>query len=292
MKLKTFCLTMGTIVAGAVCVYAAEAWTTKDPSQWSSEDISKLMNDSPWAKHVAASAQQGTGQRGGRRMGGMGGGGLGMPGGMGGGYPGGGYPGGGGGGGGYGGRGGGGYPDDGSGSGGMARSIDATLRWESALPVQLAEQQRHSGSSGAQMNDDAKKPEAAAEAKAAAKDDEKPYVLVMVGLQIPRPNNDPNANNDDQDSQYGNRGRGNRSPEAMRQQFLQNTRILRKNKSALNPSDVKLDADKGEVSFFFRRDEPIDLDDKEVTFETVVGRINIKEKFKLKDMVYQGKLAL
>jgi hypothetical protein len=116
--------------------------------------------------------------------------------------------------------------------------------------------------------------------------------LKLVGLQLPRPNSDPNANNDDQDSQYGSRSRGARSPEAMRRQFLENTRILRKSKSALNPSDVKLDADRGEVSFFFRRDEPIDLDDKEVTFETMIGRMKVEEKFKLKDMVYQGKLAL
>jgi hypothetical protein len=73
---------------------------------------------------------------------------------------------------------------------------------------------------------------------------------------------------------------------------MQNTRIVRKSKSALNPSDVKLDADRGEVSFFFRRDEPIDLDDKEVSCETMVGRMKIEKKFKVKDMVYQGKLAL
>jgi hypothetical protein len=282
MKLKTICFTLGTIMAGSALLYAADAWASKDPSQWSSEDVDKLLNDSPWAKHVSASAQ--AGQRGGGRgmgrmgggMGGMGGG-MGMPGGM-------------GGGGGYGGRGGGGgYPggdDTSSGSGGGApRSIDATLRWESALPVQLAEQQRHAG---AQMNNDAKKPAPDGDAKP----EDKPYVLVLVGLQIPRPNSDPNASNDDQDSQYGSRSRGARSPEAMRRQFLENTRILRKSKSALNPSDVKLDADRGEVSFLFRRDEPIDLDDKEVTFETTIGRMKIEKKFKLKDMVYQGKLAL
>lgn len=282
MKLKTICFTLGTIVAGSALLYAADAWASKDPSQWSSEDIDKLLNDSPWAKHVSASAQ--VGQRGGGRrmgggMGGMGGG-LGLPGGM------------GGGGGGYGGRGGGGsgYPSstDGSGSSsGGPSSIDATLRWESALPVQLAEKQRHSG---AQTDDSAKKPAPAGDGKADAPE-EKPYVLMLVGLQIPRPNQDPNANSDDQDSQYGNRNRS-RSPEAMRQQFLQNTRIVRKSKSAMNPSDVKLDADRGEVSFFFRRDEPIDLDDKEVEFETMVGRLKIDKKFKVKDMVYQGKLAL
>jgi hypothetical protein len=160
------------------------------------------------------------------------------------------------------------------------------LRWESALPVQLAEKQRHSDAPPA------------ADAKAEPKTDgkaetpeEKPYVLMLVGLQLPQPRTtDPNANSDDQDSQYG-RSR-NSSPAAMRQQFMQNTRIVRKSKSALNPSDVKLDADRGEVSFFFRRDEPIDLDDKEVSFETMVGRMKIEKKFKVKDMVYQGKLAL
>src|SRR5271155_3249580 len=84
-------------IAGAACavvLLAAEPWKTKEYTQWTDEEISKVLSDSPWAKEKTVSPQQ-TMQR---RGGGMGRrGGFGYPGGGGGG----GYPGGGGGGGGY-----------------------------------------------------------------------------------------------------------------------------------------------------------------------------------------------
>jgi hypothetical protein len=40
------------------------------------------------------------------------------------------------------------------------------------------------------------------------------------------------------------------------------------------------------------RNDLITLDDKTVTFVTKLGPIDVKVKFTLKDMVYQGKLAL
>src|SRR5579871_2046177 len=98
----------------AIALFAADAWKTKDSSQWTSEDVTKILTDSPWAKDKTVAPEGGNQQRGNRR--GMGqGGGIGFPGGgypRGGGYPGGGYPGGGYPGGGYPGGGypGGGYP--------------------------------------------------------------------------------------------------------------------------------------------------------------------------------------
>ena len=87
--------------ASAVCalaLFAADFWKTKDSSQWSSEEINKILSDSPWAKAKTVQPQQSMPQRGMGRRGGFG-------------YPGGGYPGGGGG---YPG-GGGGYPGGGGG---------------------------------------------------------------------------------------------------------------------------------------------------------------------------------
>jgi hypothetical protein len=44
--------------------------------------------------------------------------------------------------------------------------------------------------------------------------------------------------------------------------------------------------------FYFQRTDPIHLDDKQVTFVTKLGPIDVKAKFPLKEMLYQGKLAL
>ncbi len=68
---------------------ASEFWNSKDPSEWSDEEVGRLLTDSPWAKKVAAefdfaSAGRGSAEERGVR-GGMGGGMGGMGGGMGGG---------------------------------------------------------------------------------------------------------------------------------------------------------------------------------------------------------------
>src|SRR5580704_12792518 len=111
-------------LACAIALLAADFWKTKDSSQWSSEEVNKLLSDSPWAKDINIAPQQ-SGQRRGNGTGRRGGG-FGFPGGIG-------YPGGGG--------GGGGYPggdDSGNYPGGRNEPMNITVRWESALPVQQA----------------------------------------------------------------------------------------------------------------------------------------------------------
>ena len=62
---------------------AAEFWNSKEPAEWSEEDISRVLNKSPWAKettiHFRQDLMYGPGGGGGRR-GGRGGGGGGMAG--------------------------------------------------------------------------------------------------------------------------------------------------------------------------------------------------------------------
>src|SRR5271155_4544221 len=88
-------------LAGSLCavaLLASDFWKTKDYTQWSSDEVAKVLTDSQWAKEITVtSGQEGQQRRSGGRRGGMGGG---FPGGGGGGYPGGGggYPSGGGGG--------------------------------------------------------------------------------------------------------------------------------------------------------------------------------------------------
>jgi hypothetical protein len=44
--------------------------------------------------------------------------------------------------------------------------------------------------------------------------------------------------------------------------------------------------------FLFPKTVAIDMDDKEVEFSTKLGQTIVKTKFKLKDMVFNGKLDL
>ena len=58
----------------------------------------------------------------------------------------------------------------------------------------------------------------------------------------------------------------------------------------LHPANVQ-DVDE-RILFFFRREEPIDADGKEAVFVTKLGPLDVKAKFPLKDMRYEGKLEL
>lgn len=131
----------------ASTLWGAGFWDKKDFTQWTIKEIERTFLNSPWAKKVTISGQpqmgafSGGGGAGGRRGGGGGGG---IPGGGGGG--GGGAPGAGGrGGGGGGGRGGGGFP----GGGGMppAPSIELLIRFDEATPVRHAKVKYRMGES-------------------------------------------------------------------------------------------------------------------------------------------------
>ena len=159
-------------MACAVAFCASDVWNSKQSTDWTSDDINRILTDSPWAKQVNASFDS-TGRGGG--MGGPGGGGGGMGrggGGMGGGGMG--YPGGGMGGGGMGGRGGMGRGGGmgGPGGGGQSRpSMSVLVRWDSAMPIQQALARRGDAATPAP------EPKAAGEASA------KHYVITVVGLR-------------------------------------------------------------------------------------------------------------
>jgi hypothetical protein len=72
------------------------------------------------------------------------------------------------------------------------------------------------------------------------------------------------------------------------------TALKRKGHEPLHPAAVEPVGGPGSriVIFLFPRTDPIDLDDKEITFESAAGPMKIKAKFALKDMMYQGQLAL
>jgi hypothetical protein len=71
----------------------------------------------------------------------------------------------------------------------------------------------------------------------------------------------------------------------------QKTTITRKGHEDLHPASIEMQQP-GVFLFRFPRTDAINLDDKEVEFATKFGTIDIKRKFKLKEMVYNGELAL
>jgi hypothetical protein len=70
--------------------------------------------------------------------------------------------------------------------------------------------------------------------------------------------------------------------------------LKRKGKDPVSPARMAMtQGDEGmTVLFLFPRTAEITADDKDVSFETAAGPMAIKAKFNLKDMVYDGKLAL
>jgi hypothetical protein len=192
------------------------------------------------------------------------------------GYPGGGYPGGGG------GYPGGGYPGGGRGGsgGGSSMPITGTIRWESAKPVQQAEARLNT----LRSSYDGRPADAQADAKPETKPSDH-YVVSLLGV---RPPGSRNSSSDDSDS---NSKRG--SNQAF-DQFMSSTQLVMKNKTPISPDDVKFINESGqsEIRFFFPKTSPITLDDKEVTFQTMVGRTKVEHKFELKKMMRNGKLEL
>jgi hypothetical protein len=257
---------------------AADFWKDKAYSQWSDDEVTKMLSSSPWAQSTKASASnQGMGQRGGgggRRGGGggMGGPRIGFPGGGGGG----GYPGGGGG---YPGGGGGGYPRDG---GGAMPSFAATIRWQSALPVREALLRQ----SGVTKTDDSQVAEKLTAPVTS-------YVIALVGLPANLPTRGGRYGRGAGSDTRDNDDRDRDSQDADQLDRLKSgTRLNPKDRASIYPEKVERDKDAQTILFTFPRTTTISLDAKEVEFVTHVGQIEIRHKFKLKDMVYQGKLEL
>jgi hypothetical protein len=252
-----------------------EFWESKPSSEWNAEEVERMITKSPWAKDASVAYNGGPGGLGGngngggmgRSRGGIGfpGGGIGFPGGGGGnrgGYPGGGYPGGGGG---PAGTGGGRTPrDDGR------RQFNATVRWESALPVQEA---LRIGASDEKPNPDFGKY----------------YVIALIG-DLPmvggrRRRSGDTSDDDDNTAQS----------ERRMEMYKQYTRLERKDGAVQleKVEDGSRVGSKGPGTYFyFSRLDDISMDDKQVSFSTKLGPMEIKAKFILKDMLYHGKLAV
>ena len=251
-------------------LWAADFWEAKSYTEWSTKEVDRVLNRSPWSQNVTirmvgsfgggAGADGRFGRPGGGGRGGGGGGGGGGFGGGGGGFGGGGGAYGSGGGGRGGGRGGGGFGGPGGGMG--MPQMTAVVRWFSALPVKQASVKLRYGNEAA----------TAADGLDYINREEPNYVVSVAGLP----------------------GRMAGFMQRMPDQIKQNTSLRRKGKEPILPADLQITTqmEKTDLYFVFPRTDPITLDDKDVEFLMKTDRMEIKRKFKLKKMVFNGKLSL
>jgi len=217
--------------------FSSDFWNKKEPSEWSSEEVSQLTSKSPWAKEVGANYAPTNGQ-GGQGGGNGGGGGIGGIGGMGGGRR---------------SRGGGGMP---------SQNYKGTIRWESAKPIMEA----------------LKTPLAEAF--------KEHYVISVTGFPL---------------NNYAGRQRSQSDESsASIQDVLDHlkgvTFLAPKDKRDVQPGVVQQppSGSYGTTVLFGFSKEVLALtpEDKEVTFATSFGRLDLKAKFNLKEMLYRGELAV
>jgi hypothetical protein len=134
--------------------------------------------------------------------------------------------------------------------------ITATVRWESALPVRQVSKRKLPASLDGQ------------------------YVLSVTGLPVMDPSSVPR----DEDLGGG---------ELMFDRIREASTLQRRGKDTLGPTAVTSGAASG--SFLLTFDpgsQPITAAEKEITFVTKMGPMSTKAKFLLKEMLYQGRLAL
>jgi hypothetical protein len=86
-----------------------------------------------------------------------------------------------------------------------------------------------------------------------------------------------------------------RAPDQFKEMLKNNTRLKIKGRDPLEPEqvDLGLSSDQTVAALFqFSKKEAISLDDKEVEFVTKLGPMEFKTKFKTKDMMFGGQLAV
>jgi hypothetical protein len=251
----------GMILTSIVTVTVAagtSSWQKDDPSQWTSEEMYQVLNNSPWSKAVRVTVMSGPGY-GSQSPGNGGTWGEGMPGG------------------GTGrGGGGGGMGGGGMGGGGMGRGrsggyppaeqeATVTVQWASALPVRLAEAK----SAGAAADPAAMKPL-------------NEIIIAVIGF--PK-------------SGFGSQrtisGADNESDDSGLADHLKVITVFSVGREQLNPTKVELNQGRdGRAIFHFVRPDSITRHDKDADFRVTGDRMEIRRKFALKDMEYRGKLEL
>ncbi len=270
------------VVAFGVVVIALggqKFWEKTEFTDWSKKQINQMLSKSPWARSVnvrlggmQSGGERADGGRAGIPRGGGGGGGS-PAGGAGGQGSGGGYPGGsGGGGGGYG----------GGRGGGFSPSLNLTIRWYSALPIKQALATHRYGSE--------------AEADETLKVEETHYTIGISGVSGALFRGDRNFSKPEAGSDpwqaISERVKSESILKLSGREPIQAAEIQVRDAPELDVVDARQMGQRAEILLMFPRSQAITLDDKQVEFVTMLGERKLKKKFKLKEMVYNGKLEL
>lgn len=149
-------------------------------------------------------------------------------------------------------------------------TLNVLVRWDSALPIRQAFRR------GA----DAPEPYALERIR-------KDYILTVVGM-IPA----GRYGNATLDMRSGDATEQGNNPEPMLENLMRYASLDPRGKNPIHPDNATLDNQTGAVHLFFPRNAPLTVKDKEVTFQVRFGSLSVSKKFKLKDMLYKGELAL
>ncbi|QOY87233.1 hypothetical protein [Paludibaculum fermentans] len=241
--------------AWPIPTWAEEPWAAKKPAEWNEKELQHILSDSPWAKPVSVTvgSTMPSGGGGGRGRGGRGGGGGATPTADAGGAP----------------------TESGGGGRGVtndgpvaAPSVIYTVRWMSALPMKMALVYSKMGAEAA----------TSPQAKAFLEKEDQFYVINVSGP--PRKNEAATE-------------RPRQLTPRVEAEIKEATSLSWKAHDKLQPLVVQVSQTNSfAFSFSFPRTHLIELEDKEVEFATKLGELSIKRKFKLKDMMFEGKLAL
>ncbi len=244
-----------------VSVRAGDFWKEKDFQEWSQKEIARMLNKSPWSHRMDIPLRFGRSGRSGRGGGGQ----IGRGGGTG---PGG--PGGGGGPGGLGGPSGGRSQPRRVGGRGFVPTLDLTIRWYSARPIKEAFVRTYAGEDV----------DGFGQATHMLEQEETHYVIGILGFPS-----------------WMFKAQTGRLPEIA--ETLKTQSFLKvKRKEPIAVQEVRIQTGEGIAEIFLRfarksADSPlIELKDGKVELVTQVGQLEVKRKFKLKKMVYKGKLEL
>jgi hypothetical protein len=242
----------GLTLAAACALGAEDFWMIREPAKWSEQEIKRMVTDSPWAKE--ASVQVPGGAIPSVETGPLGGG-LDVP-----------------------------RSPAAGGAGGDSSTVPPQIlvRWDSAVPVYEAcskgGMERHLFSCASKL---------LYLSGLGKKFDELRKDFYIVSMS-----NYPKALRGEAAPQHSEAA--NAALERMSRRIQQATYLKRKGKSPSRPAHVvTLPAGQALLLMvFFPRTEVLVEADKEVLFESADGMIELKAKFNLRKMVYQGKLEL
>lgn len=147
--------------------------------------------------------------------------------------------------------------------GGSVPTVNLTVRWESAMPVRQAMVKLKFASEAG----------TSAEAKMALESPSEYYVLSVAGV----PRSDLPGDT-----------------EELKKQMVSQARLLIKGKDPIKAVDFMTRAAgmNSEGLFAFPKDPPIVEQDKEIEFVARIGELSVRQRFRLKDMLVNGKLDL